>query len=214
MKKIPKLIILIVLVNGLISCAQKIHGIEYGQLNGTVYGNKQFNLAIEIPENWYYIDKENKQFLAKQNIREIYKDQPDSEQIVKRSTENTTLIFTIFKYKPDTLIEVNPHITITATDISKTPNLKNLEYTIEQIKEGFKEINSAFQFENEIIETAINDKIYKGYQSSITINGMSANYESFLGNFGNYNLLMTISFKDEDQKAELKGIIEKIKELK
>ena len=195
------------------SCAQENKEIEYGQLIGNNYQNEQFDLSINIPEDWYFIDKNRRPMLAKKNAERILANTDKPEEYIETTIEKTALIFTIFKFRPDTLIEVNPNITITATNIGEYPKLKDVKYAIEQTKAGLKEINQNFIFGNEVIAINVNQKEFKGYKSSVTINNLTANYESYLSNYEDFNILITISFKTESERKELINILKQISRL-
>ncbi len=213
MKSLPIACLFFIMLNCIPSCAQEKKGIELGQFDGSTYVNQQFDLSIEIPESWYFMDKDQRSMAAKKNAKKMLETNADQEQILELSLESTALIFAIFKYKPDTIMEVNPNMTITATNIEKTPNLKDLDYALEQSKTGMKEMGLPIEIKDTIIEAEINKKQFKGFNSTITYNGMSANYESYLGNFDKHNLLITISYKNEIQKAELLNILNSIRTI-
>lgn len=171
-------------------------------------------MSIKIPEKWYFIDKNKREILAKKNLKSVISEDEDSKEYIDVATEKTALIFTIFKYPMDTIMEVNPNITITATNISETPDLKDIEHAIEQTKEGIKEVSDYFTFEDDKIETTINDKTFKGYKFSVTINQMTGYYQSYLANYEDYNLLITISYKNEADKKRLLQVLNNIKTVK
>lgn len=196
------------------SCTQESKTIEYGQIIGNTYQNKQFDLSINIPEGWYYLDKNRTSILAKKNVEKIFQESDYSEEYVQTTLEHVALIFTSFKFRPDTIIEVNPNITIAVTNISEYPKLKDINYAIEQAKSGIKEINGNFTFGDEIVKIIINEREFKGYKSSITYNNMTANYESYLSNYGDFNLQITISFKSKLEKKELLTILKHINGFK
>ena len=53
-------------------------------------------------------------------------------------------------------------------------------------------------------------KEFKGYHATNSDNGLSAQYEMLLANFNDYNLNLTYSYKNKNDKDFLLTIIEKI----
>ena len=203
-------VVLVLLIFFFHACFQKSTKIELGKFNQNKYVNEQFDLLIEVPENYFFLDQNQRRSLSKTNMESIIEDKEQVEYSLKKSA----LIFTIFKFNPDTIIEVNPNITITATNISGLPELEDSGYAVQEAMSALKEMNKRFVFDNQTFEFEINDKKYTGFNSSITVDDMTANYSSFMGNFDNFNLTITISFKNEKQKSELLKIIKNIKPTK
>jgi len=149
--------------------------------------------------------------LSKQNVQNIMSERGMKNKVVEISLEETALIFTIFKFKPDTIIEVNPNMTIAVANISNYPSLKNIDYAVDQTIEGIREFNNNFVIEEDLFDVQINNKRFIGYSSTVTLNEMTANYESYLGNYDDFNIVITISFKSETEKQELLEIVKGIK---
>jgi len=211
MKIFYKLLIPIFAIMSLYCCAQKDSAIEYGRFVSNTYTNNQFNLSIVVPDEFYFMDKNSRSILSKQNVENIIDNSELPKKIIETTFEETAPIFTIFKFKPDTIIEVNPNMTITVTNISQYPNLKNIEYAVDQTIEGVKEFNTNFVIEEGVFDVQINNNNFTGYNSKITVNQMTANYESYLGNFDDFNMVITISYKTEIEKQELLEILNGIK---
>ena len=103
------------------SCGQQTEKFDYGKLNGTLYSNSYFKISVKIPENWFFVDKDGRAQIIKENIDRLTKDNPTYNQQMQGAKDFSAQIFTLFKYPPDTLIEVNPNITMTATKILLSP---------------------------------------------------------------------------------------------
>jgi len=193
--------------------AQNDATIEYGTLVNGTYSNDQFDLSIVVPEEFYFMDKSNRTFLVKKNVEAFVSDSEISEKIIESTTEEKALIFAIFKFSPDTLMEVNPNMTITVMNISEFPTLKNIEHAVGQTIDGMREVNNGFVISEELLDLQINDKKFKGFNSTITMNELTAHYESYLGNYNDFNMLITVSYKTEIEKKELLQIVKGIKSL-
>lgn len=202
------LLFLIPIIN---SCGQTDKNFDYGQLNGTIYENSYFGIQLKVPENWYFIDKDGRTEIAKENIDRFTKDNPEQNKLIQEAQDFTASIFTLFKHSPDTVIEVNPNITIVATKIKSYPKLKNIEYAIKLGQKGMKEANPAFIFDDKIFDKYFDKALFKGYNANITIDGKTAHYDLYLANFNEYNINLTISYGNEKQKAELYSVLENIK---
>jgi len=205
--KCKHIIILLVLVSQFFSCKLINSRIDLGSKNDSIYTNDQFDLSIEIPEGWYFIDNQLRKKIAQQNFKKILNSIDDKDEYLEVLKNDLYTIFTLFKFRPDTIIEVNPNIVITATNISNHNKLREIDYAIERAKESLKEVNNNFQFDNEFFEIEIDKKTFKGYESNITINNLSANYETYMKNYDSYNLTITISFSNESEKIELRNIL-------
>ena len=209
-------IILCAISYSLTSCGQTnetISTIEHGEIEGLIYKNEQFNLKIGIPENWYFMNENQRAFVVKRNIGSIIKKDSESKKVVELISEKNALIFAIFKFSPDTIMEVNPNMTIAVTNISEYLDLQDLEYAVEQAIDGINEMSDLFEFEEERTEIIINNKIFRGYKFEVTAKEMTANYESFIGNYDNFNIQITVSFNDESEKKELFNILKNIRTL-
>lgn len=197
----------------LIACVPNSNGIEYGQLDGIHYTNDQFNLNIELLEGWHFIKAQNNRQFGENNLKNIFGDAAVAEKNTKHVLENAALIFTLLKYDPKEGRAINPNMTITASNISETPQLANLDHAIQLAQEGFMQSGLDIQFQEELFDYEINQKNFRAFKYRVINDFGEAYYESYLGNYGIYNLLITISFADEAEREELSGIIASIKEI-
>ncbi len=193
------------------SCGQKKEKFTNGQVNGDVYSNDFFKISMPIPLGWYYFDNDGLPKLVEENIERLNIQDKEQAKQVEDQKENVKMIFALFKYKPDTIIEVNPNITLTATRISQYQELKNIDYAIKAGQKEMTSMNPNFSFDKDIYTLTIGNKQFKGYHAVYSADGLTANYEMMIANFDNYNLNITYSYKDTADKDRLFEIIKGVK---
>jgi hypothetical protein len=86
-----------------------------------------------------------------------------------------------------------------------------MNYAIKLGQQGLKEANPGFTFSNNTFDRKFDKTLFKGFHASLTIEDMRANYDVYIANFNDYNLNLTISYKDEKQKEELYKILQTMK---
>ena len=210
-------ILLLGLLSFFLSCQPStsqstVKGIDLGKMENATYFNGQFNLAIPLPAGWHFVRDENTAKIAEQNVENVFegiKHEAHTEYVL----EKVALIFTLFKYDPSEGRVVNPNMTITATDIRDAPESANVDRVIRDIKEGFLETGIDVAFSDTPLDEVINKHIFKGYSFAVTNEYGSAKYESYVANYGDYNLLITISYTNGIEREELIEVIRNIEEL-
>jgi hypothetical protein len=75
MKKLIHLLFTLLILT-IISCGQPTEEFDYGKLNGTLYSNSYFNIKIQIPENWFFVDREGRAEMIKENIDRLTNNNP------------------------------------------------------------------------------------------------------------------------------------------
>ncbi|MFM8835122.1 MAG: hypothetical protein ACKOEV_16090, partial [Cytophagales bacterium] len=120
---------------------------------------------MPIPLGWYYFDNDGLPKLVEENIERLNIQDKEQAKQVEDQKENVKMIFALFKYRPDTIIEVNPNITLTATKISQYQELKNIDYAIKAGQKEMTSMNPNFSFDKDIYTLTIGNKQFKGYHA-------------------------------------------------
>ena len=195
----------------LAGCDQSEKTFDYGKIKNGVYKNDYFDFKIPIPQNWDVRNDEQMQQLQK-NGGEVMSG--NNKELAEKIAEAdaTAILLTVFKNKTDTTAtEFNPSFIILSENIQGTPGVKMGKDYLDQAKYLMQQSKMPYHFAPDYSTEMIGNKEFD--RMDVSFDGQAGNvqqsYYAILVN--NFALSIIISYGDTKQKAELKGIINKIK---
>ena len=178
---------------------------DYGKLENGVYSNNYFQFKLPVPESWAVQTREQVQQLQKQDGEAV---NSELTSTIKAVDVQAAILLTVLKNKPEnSLNEFNPSFIILAENLGGSTVMKTAKDYLEHAKEVMKQSNLDYQFAPEYYSEKIGNRKFDAM--NITLDSVQRTYYSMLNR--NFALSLIISYRDDQQKQELKNVINKIR---
>ena len=192
-------------------CKHQPKNFDYGKIEKGVYTNNYFDFEIPVPANWAVQNKEQVQQLHKTGEELVSGNNKELGAKIKASDVRTAILLTVFKNKTDAVTDkFNSSFIILSENLGGMPIKKGSDY-LAHAKEIMQQSNMSYQFAPDYSTEKIGNKEFD--RMDVSLNGQTGNvqqsYYSVIDR--DFALSMIISYGDDQQKAELKNIINKIK---
>ena len=192
-------------------CKQQPKNFDYGKIENGVYANNYFDFEIPVPSNWAVQNKEQVQQLQKNGEELVSGNNKELGAKIKAADIRTAILLTVFKNKTDAVTDkFNSSFIILSENLGGMPIKKGSDY-LAHAKEIMQQSNMSYQFAPNFSTEKIGNKEFD--RMDVSLNGQAQNvqqsYYSIIDR--GFALSMIISYADDEQKAELKNIISKIK---
>jgi phosphomevalonate kinase len=180
---------------------------DYGKIENGVYNNNYFQFKIPVPENWAVQTREQVQQLQKQDGEAVSTNNSELRSTIKAADVQAAILLTVLKTKPEnSLNEFNSSFIILAENVGNTVMKAGKDY-LEHAKEIMKQSNLSYQFAPEYYSEKIGNRKFDAM--NITLDSVQRTYYSMINR--NFALSLIISYRDDQQKQELKNVINKIR---
>lgn len=200
-----------VLLLALSGCKQQPKDFDYGKIENGVYTNNYFDFEIPVPANWAVQNKEQEQQLQKKGEELISGSDKELGAKIKAANVRTAILLTVFKNKTDAVTDkFNSSFIILSENLGGMPVKKGSDY-LAHAKEIMQQSNMSYQFAPDYSTEKIGNKQFDRMDVSLggQVQNVQQSYYSMIDK--NFALSIIISYGDDQQKAELKDIINKIK---
>jgi hypothetical protein len=192
-------------------CKQQPKNFDYGKIESGVYTNNYFDFEIPVPPNWAVQNKEQVQQLQKTGEELVSGNNKELGAKIKAADIKTAILLTVFKNKTDAVTEkFNSSFIILSENLGGMPIKKGSEY-LAHAKEIMQQSNMSYQFAPNYAREKIGNRDFD--RMDVSLGGQTPNvqqsYYSVIDR--DFALSIIISYEDDEQKAELKNIINKIK---
>jgi len=192
-------------------CKQTPKNFDYGKIENGVYRNNYFDFEIPVPANWVVQNREQVQELQKTGEELIAAGNKELGAKVKAAEITTAILLTVFKNKTDAATDkFNSSFIILVENLGGMPIKKGSEY-LAHTKEIMQQSNMSYQFSPDYSTEKIGNKEFD--RMDVSLDGqpekVRQSYYSMIGK--DFALSIIISYVNDQQKAELKDIISKIK---
>jgi hypothetical protein len=209
--KIMRLFFFAVALLTVAGCKQQPKNFDYGKIEKGVYANSFFDFEIPVPPNWAVQNKEQVQQLQKTGEELVSGNDKELGAKIKAADVRTAILLTVFKDKTDAVTDkFNSSFIILSENLGGMPIKKGGDY-LAHAKEIMQQSNMSYQFAPNYSTEKIGNKEFD--RMDVSLNGQAQNvqqsYYSIIDR--GFALSMIISYGDDEQKAELKNIISKIK---
>jgi phosphomevalonate kinase len=205
-----RIFILVLSLVAMLSCrhSSKIpDDFDYGKIENGVYNNNYFQFKIPVPENWAVQTREQVQQLQKQDGEAVSTNNSELRSTIKAADVQAAILLTVLKNKPEnSLNEFNSSFIILAENVGNTVMKAGRDY-LEHAKEIMKQSNLSYQFAPEYYSEKIGNRKFDAM--NITLDSVQRTYYSMINR--NFALSLIISYRDDQQKQELKNVINKIR---
>ena len=193
------------------ACKQHPKSFDYGKIDNGVYTNNYFDFEIPVPRDWAVQNKEQVEQLQKTGEELVSEGNKELGAKIKAADVRTAILLTVFKNKTDSVTEkFNSSFIILSENLGGMPIKKGSEY-LSHSKEIMQQSNMSYQFAPSYATEKIGNRDFD--RMDVSLGGQSPNvhqsYYSLIDR--DFALSVIISYEDEEQKAELKKIINKIK---
>jgi len=192
-------------------CKQQPKNFDYGKIENGVYTNGYFDFEIPVPPNWAVQNKDQVQQLQKTGEELVSGNNKELGAKIKAADVRTAMLLTVFKNKTDAVTDkFNSSFIILSENLGGMPIKKGSDY-LAHAKEIMQQSNMSYQFAPDYSTEKIGNKEFD--RMDVSLNGQTGNvqqsYYSVIDK--DFALSIIISYGDDQQKAELKNIIDKIK---
>ena len=192
-------------------CKLQPKNFDYGKTENGVYTNNYFDFEIPVPPNWVVQNKEQVQQLQKTGEELVSGSNKELGAKIKAADIRTAILLTVFKNKTDAVTEkFNSSFIILSENLGGMPIKKGSEY-LAHAKEIMQQSNMSYQFAPNYASEKIGNREFD--RMDVSLGGQTPNvqqsYYSVIDK--DFALSIIISYEDDEQKAELKNIINKIK---
>jgi len=181
---------------------------DYGKIENGVYNNNYFQFKIPVPENWAIQTREQVYQLQNQNGETSPANSSELRSTIKAADVQATILLTVLKNKPEnSLNEFNPSFIILAENLVGSTSMKTGQDYLDHAKAIMKQSNLDYQFAPDYYSEKIGNRKFDAM--NITLDSVQRTYYSMINR--NFALSLIISSRDDQQKQELKNVINKIR---
>jgi hypothetical protein len=209
--KIMRVFFFAVLLLTITGCKQQPKDFDYGKIENGVYTNNYFDFEIPVPANWAVQNKEQVQQLQKTGEELVSGNDKELGAKIKAANVRTAILLTVFKNKTDTITDkFNSSFIILSENLGGMPVKKGSEY-LAHAKEIMQQSNMSYQFAPNYSTEKIGNKEFDRMDVALGGQGQNVQQSYYSAIDKDFALSIIISYGDEEQRAELKNIVNKIK---
>jgi len=205
-----RLFFLAVLLLAIAACKQQPKNFDYGKIENGVYTNNYFDFEIPVPPNWAVQNKEQVQELQKTGQELVSGDNKELGAKIKAADIRTAMLLTVFKNGTEVVTErFNSSFIILSENLGGMPIRKGSDY-LAHAKGIMQQSNMSYQFAPGYSTEKVGNREFD--RMDVSLPGQPDVQQSYYSVIDrDFALSIIISYADDEQKAELKNIINKIK---
>jgi hypothetical protein len=190
--------------------AQVASQIGFGQLTGHTYTHDHFKLAVTIPDAWYIQKKSESDQLA-QAGQAVIKQDAQGQAVMQAAQQRTLTLLSAFRHPPGTPVPFNENLVIVAENLAFLPGLKEGEDYLKLSEKSLAAL--AIKYEVEPIETGFHIGSHPAARLRVHLHVQDklVEQEQYAARFGDYFLLVLLSFGDDEQRDALRAILDSLK---
>lgn len=206
-----RLFLVAVLLLVMAGCKQKPKNFDYGKIENGVYTNNYFDFEIPVPPAWSVQNREQVQQLQKTGEELIAGSNKELGAKVKAAEVTTAILLTVFKNKTDAVTDkFNSSFIILSENLGGMPIKKGRDY-LAHTKEIMQQSNMSYQFAPDYSAEKIGNKEFDRMDVSLAGQPEKVLQSYYSTIEKDFAFSIIISYVDDQQKAELKDIINKLK---
>src|SRR4030095_12620558 len=195
----------------IVGCKQQPKNFDYGKIENGVYANNYFDFEIPVPPNWAVQNKEQVKQLQKQGEELVSGKDKELGAKIKAADIRTAILLTVFKNKTDAVTDkFNSSFIILSENLGGMPIKKGRDY-LAHAKQIMQQSSMSYQFAPDYANEKVGNREFD--RMDVSLGGQPENvqqsYYSVIDH--DFALSIIISYADDEQKQELKNIINKIK---
>ena len=200
-----------VLLLAIAGCKQQPKDFDYGKIEKGVYTNNYFDFEIPVPANWAVQNKDQVQQLQKTGEELVSGNDKELGAKIKAANVRTAMLLTVFKNKTDAVTDkFNSSFIILSENLGGMPVKKGSDY-LAHAKAIMQQSNMSYQFAPDYSTEKVGNKEFDRMDVSLGGQGQNVQQSYYSMIDKNFALSIIISYGDDEQKAELKKIINEIK---
>jgi hypothetical protein len=183
---------------------------DYGTIGDGTYSNKFFEFELTFNPHWFVQNKEQMNDLVERGSELTAGNDKFMKAAVKASQINTAYLFTIFKHEMGSAVTFNPSFMSIAENISKTPGIKSGKDYLFHVKNGLKQSQVDYNFEEEIYKSKILEKDFYVLESYMMVMGNTITQEYYSKVADGFCLSFIVTYSNEEEREELYEILESV----
>ena len=184
--------------------------IGLGQFSGHTYTHDHFKLAVTLPDEWYIQKKSESDQLA-QASEAVLKQNAQGQAVRQAAQQRTLTLVSAFRHPPGTPVPFNENLVILAENMAFLPGLKEGQDYLKLAEKSLAALS--IKYEVEPIETGFKIGSHPAARLRVHLHVADkiVEQEQYAARFGDYFLLVLLSFGDDQQRDVLRGILESLK---
>ncbi len=185
---------------------------DYGTITDSAYSNKYFGFHFLLPQNWHVQNKEQMANIEREGRDLIAEKNKPLAQKMKAADIKSAALLSAFKYRDDTLAnDFNASFAFLAENISSMPGDPTGKDYLVQAKSIMKTTGLTYQFPSDFYSEQVGNQQFTGMDVVMTVKGIDVGQSYYSLVSKKFALTIIISYGSEEQKKELKDIINRIK---
>jgi hypothetical protein len=195
----------------LAGCAKKAsEEIDFGVVEGSAYRNNYFNMKVNIPSEWSIQDREAQKNIMDTGLKTVLGDDKNLKALTKASELQTVNLFAAFKYPIGSPVEFNPNIICLAEQVRQLPGIKRGKDYHFHSKKLLQSSQMEVSFPEDIYTGQIDGVDFDIMPLQITYAGRIIKQKHYAAIMKGYALLLSLSFTNDTEEAELNEILKSI----
>jgi hypothetical protein len=185
---------------------------DYGRVENSKYLNSFFGLEVELPTEWIVQTKEQTENIAKMGKDLVAGDDKNMKAIINASEINSANLLAVFKYEVGSPVDYNPNLMLVAENLKSVPGIKTGSDYLFQSRKLLQQSQMKYDYiDEEFKKELINNQEYYLMNASIDYMGLTIKQVYYSTIQNGFCLSAIISFIDDEQKLELKNLINSMK---
>lgn len=206
-----KVIVQLLIAITIISSYGQDKDFDFGETEKGFYQNEFFNMEVSFDSLWVIQNKEQLNNLVKAGTDLVAGDDASLKAAVKASKVNTAYLLTVFKYEVGAAVTYNPSLMIIAENTKNFPGIKNGSDYLFHSKKLLQQSQMEYYFDKEIFTKKIGESEFHVMEAKIDYLGTTIVQEYMTTVTKGFSLSLIISYTTEEEKEELKKIIDNTK---
>jgi hypothetical protein len=195
----------------LLNCGdQSEKAIDFGEHDSGLYTNEFFNLALNIPENWYNLSLEQRIEIMRKGGQIIAGEDKNLKAAINASDLESLNLLTAYAYPPGTPTTTNPGFMIIAEKIKRLPGIKrgkDYHYHTRKMIE-LSPVNATFG--EDIYEVIIDGVPFDVIEFEIDVGNIKIMQKQYATIMKGYALVFAVIYQDDEGLYQLEEILQTI----
>ncbi len=172
---------------------------------------KTFGVILHAPPDWHIASDEELKEMRKATADAILGDDQELRRMAEASPQARTVIFAVFRYGPDAVVDYNPSVYASAASVAQAPDMTARRYLRDAIF-AMRALGTTMALDGDFRTREIDDQVFDFMRIHLDADGSVVTQDHYAARHGDdmINIIQSYALDDEAQRLETDKVVSAI----